>query len=77
MFLHLRGTTLAVSLLPPETAVVHHHLAPGDIIAKPEAAKGQPPLTFANRHTHEFLDIVGSTTVVRVALENIEGSFLE
>ncbi|WP_133174649.1 hypothetical protein [Candidatus Methylomirabilis limnetica] len=67
----------AIGLLPPETAVVKHNLAPIDIIAKPEAAEGESPLAFANRHIHELLDTIGSVAVVRVGLENVEGSALK
>ena len=68
---------LAISLLPPQTAVVHHYLPPQDIIAKPVAAEREPPLAFTNRDSYKLLDMVGSAAVVRVGHEDIEGSALE
>lgn len=56
---------------------MEYNLLPVDVVAKPEAAEGKPPLTFAERDGSELLDTLGTAAVVRVNGEDLDGSGLE
>src|SRR3990172_4020402 len=70
--------TLAVGLLPSETAVVEHNPTGGDVVPKTEATQGQPILTtLARPDILEFLDIVLPAEIEGITLEDSQGWSVE
>ena len=66
--------TLAVGLLPSETAVVEHNATGGDVVPKTEATQGQPLLTTRARpDILECLDIVLPAEIEGITLEDSQG----
>jgi len=51
LFHHL----LAVGGFTAKAAIVKSNLAPVDVIAKPVAPEGKPPLAFASRNSYKLL----------------------